>query len=191
MLALFSVLLLAALGAGLYAVDSIRGQFGAEFARAHALLQKQKLSTVLSREVAVAQRFSELAAMRAWLQNEDDPQRFAAMLADAENFRRVFPDQSYYVMVDRSLHYYAHDGKRDPAQPSYTLKAGEAADAWYFATREAAANASAKDYSLNVNIDEKLKVAKVWINVPVRVDGMFIGLISSGIDLSLSDIAVG
>lgn len=184
MLALFSVLLLLALGAGLYAVDSIRGQFGAEFARAHALLQKQKLSTVLSREVAVAQRFAELAAMRAWLQNEDDPQRFAAMLADAENFRRVFPDQSYYVMVDRSLHYYAHDGKRDPAQPSYTLKAGEAADAWYFATREAAANASAKDYSLNVNIDEKLKVAKVWINVPVRADGSFIGLISSGIDLS-------
>jgi serine phosphatase RsbU (regulator of sigma subunit) len=179
MLALFSFLLLAALGAGYYAVDSIRAQFGAEFARTHVLLQKQKLSTVLSREVAVARRFGELVSVRDWLLNEDDPVRFATMFEDGERFRQVFPDKNYSIVVDKSGHYYSRDGKRDPAKPIYAVTRSDPNNAWYYAVRE-----SGKDYALNVDVNETLDVTKVFINVPVRDGGKPIGLVSSGIDIS-------
>jgi serine phosphatase RsbU (regulator of sigma subunit) len=179
MLALFSVLLLAALGAGYYAVESIRAQFGAEFARTHVLLQKQKLSTVLSREVAVARRFGELVSVRDWLLNEGDTRRFATMFEDGERFRQVFPDRNYSIVVDKSGHYYSRDGKRDPGQVVYTLTRDDPSNAWYFGLRE-----SGKDYALNIDADDKLNVTKVFINVPVRDDGKPIGLVSSGIDIS-------
>lgn len=179
MLALFAALVVAALAVGHYAVNSIRTHFGTEFVRAHTLLQRQKLSALLSREIAVAQRFGSLAATEDWLLDETDPERLKALLRDAEPFRRTFPGNEYSIISDRTLNYYVHDGKRDPQVPSYTLRSTEAADAWFFATRE-----SIGDYALNVNTDERLKVTRVWINVPVRQDGRFIGLVSSGIDLS-------
>jgi serine phosphatase RsbU (regulator of sigma subunit) len=179
MLALFSVLLLAALGAGFYAVESIRDQFGAEFARTHVLLQKQKLNTVLSREVAVARRFGELVSVRDWLKDENDPARFATMFEDGERFRQVFPDKNYSIVVDQSGHYYSRDGKRDPAQVIYTLAPTDRANSWYYGLRD-----SGKDYALNIDADDKLNVTKVFINVPVRENGKPLGLVSSGIDIS-------
>lgn len=179
MLALFSVLLLAALGAGFYAVESIRGQFGAEFARTHVLLQKQKLNTVLSREVAVARRFAELVSVQEWLKDEDNPERFATMFEDGERFRNVFPDKNYSIVVDKSGHYYSRDGKRDPAKPAYTLSPADPSNAWYYSLL-----ASGKEYGLNIDADDKLNVTKVFINVPVRENGIALGHVSSGINIS-------
>ncbi|WP_024301008.1 biofilm regulation protein phosphatase SiaA [Pseudogulbenkiania sp. MAI-1] len=179
--ALFAVLLLLMLLAGNFAVHSIRQHYGAAFARDHSLLQKQKLVTQLSRELALSQRLAELAVTRDWLRDEQNSAKRRAFFREAEGFRRAFADRSYSIVVDRSLHYYFSDERRiaTASEPRYTLKPAAAQDSWYFATRQ-----TVRDYALNVNPDDQVKVTKVWFNVMIRDGNEVLGLAGTGLELS-------
>ncbi|WP_194740046.1 hypothetical protein, partial [Pseudomonas aeruginosa] len=53
---------------------------------------------------------------------------------------------------------------------------GDPEDAWYFNTlRNSAA------YNINVNVDSKLNLTKVWFNLVIRDQGRPIGLAGSGL----------
>jgi serine phosphatase RsbU (regulator of sigma subunit) len=179
--ALFAVLLVLALFAGNLAVHSIRQHYGGAFARDHALLQKQKLVTQLSRELALSQRLAGLEATHDWLRDEQDPAKRRAFFREAENFRQAFADHSFSIVANRSLNYYFSDDKlaATAAVPRYRLKPNDAEDGWYFATRQ-----NVRDYALNVNVDGKVKVTKVWFNVMIRDGGQVLGMAGTGLDLS-------
>ncbi|MBI3144600.1 MAG: SpoIIE family protein phosphatase [Pseudogulbenkiania sp.] len=179
--ALFAVLLLLALFAGNLAVHSIRQHYGAAFARDHALLQKQKLVTQLSRELALSQRLAQMEVTRDWLRDEQDPLKRRAFFREAEGFRQGFADRSYFIVADHSRNYYFSDDKASVSAsvPRYLLKPTAEQDRWYFATRQ-----RVHDYALNVAQDAKVKVTKVWFNVMIRDGNEVLGLAGTGLDLS-------
>lgn len=178
--ALLALLSLFALLAGRAGLDAFRDHFGAGFARNHALLQAQKLVTLITRELSLSQRLAELESVRRFLRGGDASGQAGI---DAERFRRAFTDASVFLIAHDSGHYYFSDGAAPDAwvKPSYTLQRGDPKDGWYFATVR-----DARPYALNVNVDEKLKVTKVWFNVLVREDegGRILGLAGSGLDLT-------
>jgi serine phosphatase RsbU (regulator of sigma subunit) len=178
---LFVLLLLVMLFAGGLALDKIRAHYGAEFARTQSLLQKQKLVTLLTRELAVTQRLADLAVTHDWLADENDPVKRGAFFREAERFRASMTDHAYSIVADRSLHYYFSDDHSavPPDTVRYTLSPADAKDGWYFATRS-----TVHDYALDVNLDDKLKVTKVWVNVMIRDGGHVLGLAAGAIDLS-------
>ncbi|WP_269446765.1 biofilm regulation protein phosphatase SiaA [Crenobacter luteus] len=178
--ALCALLLAVAVWLGGAAVDTIRRNDAAALAREHALFQRQKLLTLIERELALAQRFAQLQTTRAWLAAEADPVARTRFAAEAEGFRRAFADRAYFVAVDASGHYYFADDRTSAAQPRYTLSRGKRDDGWYYATL-----ATVRDAALNVNRDATLGQTKVWFNVVVRDDaGRPLGLVGSGLDLT-------
>jgi sigma-B regulation protein RsbU (phosphoserine phosphatase) len=165
---------------GHYAVAAIREYFGMAFVRDHTLLNRQKVLTVVSRELVLTQRLAESEFTRRWMLAEKDAKRREAFFREAESFRRSFADRMYSVIVHTSSHYYFNDEQRPfSAAPRYTLNPGDPADSWYYATIRDTA-----DYNLNVDNDAKLKVTKLWFNAPVKNGRQRIGVVSAGLELS-------
>lgn len=176
---LLALLLLVALLAGRTGLDAFREHFGTAFARNHALLQAQKLVTPITRELALSQRLAELESVRAFLR---DGRNATTAFADLERFRAAFDDGSVFLIAHRSGHYHFSDraDSAAAARPSYTLDPASAKDAWYYATVR-----GGRPYALNVNVDDALRVTKVWFNVLVRdTDGAPLGLAGTGLDLT-------
>ena len=175
---LFALVLLFALLVGRIGLDAFRDHYGAGFARNHALLQAQKLVTLLTRELSLSQRLAEIGSIRRFLRDGADA---AAAFADLEQFRRAFVDQSVFLIADASGDYYFNDGSAPPGAlpPRYSLSADEPKDGWYFATIR-----DGRPFALNVNVDDTLAVTKVWFNVVVREDARVLGLAGTGLDLT-------
>ncbi|EPC02580.1 hypothetical protein L861_09555 [Litchfieldella anticariensis FP35 = DSM 16096] len=165
---------------GWQAIDDIRRHFANAYAENYTLLHMQKILAPVSRELALSQRFADSVVTREWLENESDPARKARFTKEAEGYRRAFADHSYFVIDHDSGDYYFVDDERPNLEsPSYRLNANDPEDAWYFQT-----TSSNEPYNLNVNIDHKLGVTKVWFNVVVQGERGPLGLAGTGLDLS-------
>lgn len=175
------VTLLLALVVGRWAVDNIRGYFGEAFARNHALLTRQRILTVIGRDLALSQRLAESPLVHEWLLDEDDPEKRARVAREMASYRAGFADDNYFLISALSYNYYFGDDHSD-GQPTlrYTLNPDDPDDAWFFATVN-----TVDDYGINVNPDEKLQVTNIWFNVVVHdADGTPIGLAGTGFELS-------
>lgn len=174
-----AVALIPALWLGWRAMEDIRQHFGEAYARNFTLLQRERILAPLARELALARRFADGQLTRQWLLAEDDAERRAQFFAEAEGYQRDFRDHSWFV-IPANGHYYFNDASQPTSQqPRYVLDPADAEDAWFFASIEGSADAN-----LNVNVDRKLKVTKVWFNMLVRDGERTLGLAGTGMDLS-------
>ncbi|QTQ36789.1 PPM-type phosphatase domain superfamily protein [Aromatoleum petrolei] len=143
-------------------------------------MHAQRLVTLITRELSLAQRLAELGSVREFLR---DGEGAAATFADLERFRAAFADGSAFLIAHASGDYYFSDSPAAPGplRPRYTLRRDEPKDAWYYATI-----AGGRPYALNVNVDETLRVTKVWFNVLVHDGdgGRILGLAGTGLDLT-------
>jgi serine phosphatase RsbU (regulator of sigma subunit) len=173
------VLALAAV-AGWRAFGVVEENLGSAFARNLTRYNKQRLLTPITRELALSQRLADSELTRRFLLDENNPEKKRLFFAEAKGYQKAFDDHSYFLISALSRHYYFNDRSTPfSAQPRYSLSPKAAKDAWFFATLRATA-----PYSINVNVDPKLQVTKVWFNVKVKDGERDIGLAGSGLDLS-------
>jgi serine phosphatase RsbU (regulator of sigma subunit) len=181
--ALALVCLLALIPAGVLAwiaLDSVRTHFGEAYARNFTQLNRQRILAPVSRDLALSQRLADSVVTRQWLLDEHNPEKRALFFEEAEGYRKDFRDHSYFLINSLSRSYYFNDaGKPFSAEPRYTLDPGKADDRWFFNTMQ-----DTEAYNINVNVDLKLRVTRVWLNVIVRDGARKIGLAGTGLDLS-------
>lgn len=174
-----AVALIPAAWLGWRAMEEIREHFGEAYARNFTLLQRERILAPLSRELALARRFADAELTRRWLLAEDVAERRAQFFAEAAGYQRDFRDHSWFVIPAASRHYYFNDASQPVSdQPRYRLDPADPQDAWFFASIQGSADAN-----LNVNVDHKLRVTKVWFNMLVRDGGRVLGLAGTGMDL--------
>ncbi|MFG6175689.1 biofilm regulation protein phosphatase SiaA [Halomonas sp. THAF12] len=172
--------LIPALLIGWQAIDDVRHHFATRYAEQYTLLHMQKILAPVSRELALARRFADSVVTQEWLATPDDVQRRDRFFREAEGFREQFSGGAYFVVADATGNYYYNDDDSSPSRrPRYRLSLDDPEDAWYFSTMDSSAT-----YNINVNIDGKLGLAKVWINVKVQEDGRRLGMAGGGLDLS-------
>ena len=175
-----AVALIPAAWLGWRAMEDIRQYFGEAYARNLTLLQRERILAPLARELALARRFADAELTRRWLLAEDDGERRAQFFAEAAGYQRDFRDHSWFVIPAATRRYYFNDATQPTSeQPRYVLDPADAEDAWFFASIQGSA-----DGNLNVNVDRKLKVTKVWFNMLVRDGSRVLGLAGTGMDLS-------
>ncbi|MBN2700651.1 MAG: biofilm regulation protein phosphatase SiaA [Methylohalobius sp. ZOD2] len=178
--ALLIVIGLTGMVVGDYLISTIREYFGTAFVRDHTLLSRQKLLTLIERELALTKRLAQAEVTRQWMLDENNPRKKARFFREAEGFRRLFRGHLYSVIVHGSGHYYLNDESQPySTRPRYILSPDNPDDAWYFATWEASPG-----HTLNVNRDTKLKLTNLWFNVIVTDDSQPIGVASTGLPLS-------
>lgn len=162
-------------------IESLTVQFGTMIAERQVQYDRYRGMAALGREISLAETMSRSPVVLDWLANEQDEELRARGLAEMEHYRTSFTDQSVFLIVNASGNYYFNDAQNsygdDPY--SYTLRPNLERDAWYYATRE-----RREGCHLNVNVDDVLKLTKVWINCLVNRDGAVLGMVGTGLDLS-------
>ncbi|MBI5749892.1 MAG: HAMP domain-containing protein, partial [Nitrospinae bacterium] len=165
------------------AVLAIIETLGVNFAVKHALLDKNRVLSVIQREVALTLKLVDSPLLKRWYRNEDNLELKRQAFEELESYRKIFQDKSYFIALDGSRHYYftASDGKPDNKviTPAYTLRQDNPADSWFFDTMK---NVDA--FALNVDYSWRLNITKVWINAIIKDNGQKIGVAGSGIDIT-------
>ncbi len=172
----------AAFFALLAAARSVTADLTQRYAAKQALYEKTKVLAAIRRDLALSLKLADSPLLRHWIQNEDNPALKTLAFEELESYRRLFQDKSYFLIVDKSLHYYYDDAKGEfAANPlRYTLSEKNPGDAWYFKIRQ-----SPETLELNADYDRGLNVTKVWFNVAILDNqGRKIGLGGSGVDIS-------
>lgn len=165
-----------------FAADSIVRHLGTQFAVKQALLEKSRVHASIQQDLSLSLMLSSSPFLQQWIARENESELKKIALAETENFRRSFSDNSVFLAVHKSGNYYFSDGKgsADLDKPRYILRPDNPNDAWYFRTIR-----DIDDFELNVDYDNHLDVTKVWFNVIIKNSaGEKIGMCGSGIDLT-------
>lgn len=162
-------------------VNSTVVQLGRLFAEKQILFDRYRGLSSLMQEVALAETLTRSPVIADWAKNESDPTKMTRAIAELEQYRLSFSDQSYFFVIDKSGNYYYNDAANSHAgkQYSFTVHRTNPADAWYYATA-----ALGGGCHLNVDHDEELDVTKVWINCVIRDGDQVLGVLGTGIDLT-------
>lgn len=161
-------------------IDGIRNSFGQAYARNTTLLNREKVFSPVSRELALVKRLADSQVTQEWLLDEQNTAKRVLFFREAEGYRRDFHDHSYFVVSGASLQDYFNDTKKPFSMAArYRLKQNSEQDSWFFATLR-----NTSDYNINVDHDIQLDATKIWINAVIFHDGKKIGVTGTGIDLS-------
>jgi serine phosphatase RsbU (regulator of sigma subunit) len=180
LLACMAVVLALAALAGWRAFGAVEENLGGAFARNLTRYNKQRLLTPIARELALSQRLADSQLTKRFLLDENNPEKKRLFFAEAKGYQKAFDDHSYFLISAISGHYYFNDRSTpDSDKLRYTLSKTAAKDAWFYATIRDDA-----PYNINVNVDPKLQVTKVWFNVKIKDGARSIGLAGSGLDLT-------
>lgn len=158
---------------------SITDRYAARYAAAQGALDRNRILSLVERELALSLKLADDPAVREWMEDEADPRLWGAAYAQLESYRRFLRDGAYFVAVKSSGSYYARTPDTSAVMRT-TLDPDREADAWFFR-----ALAEGNDYSLNVDHNEMLGENRVWINVLVRGSGGEpIGIAGCGMDVT-------
>jgi serine phosphatase RsbU (regulator of sigma subunit) len=163
-----------------WALHGVTRQLGEDFAVQYVLRQKDRLSGPIQRELALARKLADSPLLERWARDENNPDLKVDALAELDSYRRHFSDQSYFIALDASKHFYyndAADAYRGREQ-GHTLDPDQPSDSWYFASM-----ARTADYNLNVNYDTPLDIYKLWFNVIIRDGVKNLGIGGTGLEL--------
>jgi len=155
--------------------------FAQRFATKEALLEKNKIISIIDREVALARKMADDPVLKRWAVAENDPLVRREALEQLESYRQNFRDHSCNITLNASRTYYMFTGDGVPGRPATTTLHGDnPADKWYFATMR-----NVDDFALNLDYDRLIKKSKVWINAIVKGGGgEKLGIASSGLDIT-------
>ena len=166
--------------AGRAALASIEENLGAGFARNATRYSKQSILAPVARELALSQQLARSEVTKRFLLDEKSVTKRELFFAEARGYQEAFADDSYFLISRGTRGYYFNDSKAKPSDKvRYFLSEQKPDDGWFFATMK-----NTPDFNINVNVDNKLKVTKVWFNVMVKDGGRNIGLAGTGLDLT-------
>lgn len=157
-------------------------QLGTDFAVKEALLQKSKMLSAIQPDLSLSLKMADSPFLKRWAQNENNPNLRKLAFEELESYRKSFDGKSLFFAINRSRHYYFADGTSAGGfrRPRYTLSPSNVNDAWYFRTIK-----DAKNFELNIDYDNHLKITKIWFNVILRDRRHHpLGMGGSGIDIT-------
>ena len=162
--------------------EGIVEEWAMRYAEKQVLYDKSRLLQPIVREIALSRQFANSSAIRDWAKQPEDPALYQRALSEMENYRLNFSDQSYFVALLQSGRYFHNNAKNEFAgkQYRYTLSEKKPDDQWFFDIVR-----QQRDIHINVNPDVHLGVTKLWIDVLMRDGDRILGVVGTGLDLTL------
>lgn len=139
------------------------------------------LATILS-EVRLVQQVANNPNLITWLEHADDKVYESVGLETLEQFRWQLKSKNYFVVADSTLSYFysgsPSDGYKNTKQ--YQLEPQAVTDSWYFEQKQ-----TGDILRVNIATDAHMKITKVWINQAITKNGLFVGVVGTGVDMGL------
>ncbi len=170
---IYLITCIAALTLIYYTLNNKIENLGTKFSTQYLLKEKNRISSPINREIALAQKMVDTPILKNWTKSENKPELKKMALAELESYRQHFQDKCYFFIIDKSQNYYFNNKYK------YTLDKNNKKDQWYFTTMK-----NIDDYILNVNVDRELNTTKLWINAIMYDNkGNKIGMAGTGLTL--------
>ncbi len=160
--------------------EEIIDQWAVRYAEKQVLYDKARTLQPILREMALSRQFASSPHIIDWAQNPDDPELRSRAIEEMERYRLNFTDNSYFVALQQSGHYFHNNATNDYAgrQLRYTLDPEKLEDRWFYDVI-----AQQRAVHLNVNPDVQLGVTKLWIDVLLRDGDQTLGVLGTGMEL--------
>jgi phosphoserine phosphatase RsbU/P len=151
------------------------------FATKEALLEKNKIVSIIDREVVLAQKMADDDSLKRWALDEGRAQNKVQAFNELESYRRLFRDKSFFISLAGSNHYYAYDKQAGVGHiKTVTLDRAKPSDKWFFDGLN-----TIDDCALNLDYDAHLRETKVWFNAIMKGEaGKKIGICGGGINIT-------
>ena len=107
---------LGTLGAFLWTLNSVVSSLGKDFAVQYVLKEKAVISAPIGRELALARKMADTPALKAWADNESDPNLKREAFDELASFKSFFKSGNWFYIIQSSGHYYFDDAGRTPAE---------------------------------------------------------------------------
>lgn len=169
----------AAFAAFYYTARDISSRYVGRFALSQNLLEKNRILSIVERELALSRKLADDPQIVSWLENPSDPGLRQAAERQLESYLRFLGYHNLFIAILSNQHYYVNP-PGDVVLSKTILDPDVPSDRWFFDTIR-----KNRDYSLNVDYNTLLKETRVWINVIVRNDrGEAVGVAGSGMDFT-------
>lgn len=132
---------------------------------------KERISLELAEAVNRSLAIAQSPAMVKFLQYDSQPSIISRINSELSSVMSPITGADYFAVSEKSGRYYLN------GQYKYTVNRAAPGDAWYQGLK----NLNGL-YSLNYERNYSHGLARLWINVPVRYLGSFIGAAGFGID---------
>lgn len=168
--------------------EDIIERWGQQVAEIQVRYDSARLLQSLEREIGLARQMADSSTLINWATSPENETLRRNAIREMESFRSNFHDNSYFVALRDSRHYYYNNADNEFAdnQFRYILDENKPEDAWFFQLIE-----EGRNFHLNVNPDTELDVTKLWIDVLMRdANDRIVGMVGTGLDLDafLQDI---
>ncbi len=157
----------------------ISDEFVERFALAQNELERNRILSLVERELVLSRKLADDPQVRDWILNEEDPDLRDRAERQIDSYHRFLGYGTVFIAIESSGRYYVTGGDSSTMMET-VLERDNPLDRWFFDTLERDG-----DHEMNVNYDAVLDEVRVWINVIVRdAEGRRIGVAGSGIDLT-------
>ncbi len=154
----------------------IGDKYVTRFALSQNMLEKNRILSIVDREVALSRKLADDPHIVHWMQNQDDALAAQDAAKQLDSYKKFLTSATHFVCALSNGYYYLDSIQK----PDAILDPQSPLDRWFYDTIK-----SNEDYSLNVNYDRVLNKVLVWVNVMVRDEqGSPIGVAGSGMDLT-------
>jgi diguanylate cyclase (GGDEF)-like protein len=159
--------------------EGIVEQWGMRLAQTQVRYDTSRLLRPLAREIALARQMASSPLLRKWAEDPDDPGLAREAVVEMESFRANFQDGNYFVALRATGAYYFNNAANefDGRLLRAHLSQERPADRWFFESM-----AQGREFRLDVNSD-RMGVARLWIDVPVRDGDRVLGVVGTGLKL--------
>ena len=163
------------------ASNSIIGSISTDYARQYAASSADALSTHIVKGIDLISNAAHSDAVLDWFADDGDSVKKKAAYDIMSGIIGELYSANLYIGVEKTLREYLvdEDHATDKLQPFTVLDRNNPDDAWYFDCID-----SDGDYMLNIANDNLLQRKRVWLNYRVALDGVPLGVISTGLEFS-------
>ncbi len=156
-------------------VTNIRETTAKKYTEMYVSTIRKRLATRMKRDINACMQLSRNIVVRDWLKNERNPKLKKYAFQIFSNFSKHMENKpGVYAVVHKSKRYYLRNKFESVISPKNKI------DNWYFATIH-----GGQKFYLDIDYDPKLDKTRFWINIPVKQNGKTLGVVGTGIDISV------
>ena len=127
----------------------------------------------MSEQLTIVRQLVKTRSVKEYLKEPDDPMLKMNAFLDFESFRDSFSSHSIYWTSDVDKVFW------NDMKPQYVVDPSLPSEYWYNMTLY-----KTDEYNFNINYNQQINVVNLWVNAVVRDNGVPIGMVGTGIELS-------
>lgn len=146
--------------------------FGEQYTQEILRAKRMEFDRTFTRNIDSSRFLAKSSLMKEWLKNENDPTLSALAMGLMREMKEITKETDIFVALDTSLRFYLN------GEFINKLSKDKPDDSWYWMTRDG------KPFNFNIDHNEVLKTTKLWVNILVEDNGVKLGAIGTGLDIS-------